>query len=185
MILIVGLGNPGPEYASNRHNIGFMVVDGFTENLDHKSEYLKSNSCIISTEIDDRKVIFQKPLTYMNRSGGALRSFLNNFPDQIDRLLVIYDDMDIEFGQIRMRAKGSAGGHNGLESIIRSLPDKDFDRMRFGIGRPPGKMDPSRYVLSDFKKKELEELDLYLSRSYDVLKDYIENDIYFCMNKYN
>lgn len=185
MILIVGLGNPGPEYAGNRHNIGFMIVDGFTAELEKKSEYIKANSIVVSTELQNKDIFFLKPLTYMNRSGFAIKNFILGFDGEIERILVVYDDMDIEFGEIRLRAKGSAGGHNGLESIMKALPDLGFDRMRFGIGRPPGRMDPSKYVLSDFKGIELEELEVLQKSSYGIIRDYIDHDIYFCMNKYN
>lgn len=185
MILIAGLGNPGKDYEFTRHNIGFRIADKFIEGFEKKSFYKKFDSLICESSFSDQKLIIIKPQTFMNNSGISIALYYRSFGNQIDSLLVIHDDIDIEFGEIRLKRGGSTGGHKGLESIVESLGNCEFDRLRFGIGRPPGKQDPADYVLEEFKKKEKEDVEIGVQRSVDIIKDYLTEGIEFAMNKYN
>lgn len=186
MILIIGLGNPGNEYELTRHNIGFVVFDKIVENLEGSGiQYHKYESLIIENCYLDKKITLLKPLTFMNNSGSAVIQFYRNFSDEIESILVIHDDLDVEFGQIKLKAGGGTGGHNGLDSIIRKLGSCDFDRLRFGIGRPAGRKDASDFVLAKFKKIELAELPFLVDKSVEAVKDYISRGIDYTMNKYN
>ncbi|MFA5015884.1 MAG: aminoacyl-tRNA hydrolase [Actinomycetota bacterium] len=185
MILIAGLGNPGKDYELTRHNIGFSIADKFTEGFEKKSFYRKFDSLICESSFNNQKLIILKPQTFMNNSGISIALYYRFFGNQIDSLLVIHDDIDIEFGEIRLKRGGSTGGHKGLESIVESLGNCNFDRLRFGIGRPPGKQDPADFVLEEFKKKEKEEVEAGMQKSVDIIKDYLTEGIKFAMNKYN
>jgi len=185
MILIIGLGNPGKDYEFTRHNIGFRIVDEFSGNIEKISCYRKFNSLIIESSYNNQKLILLKPQTFMNASGTAAALCYRFFENQISSMLVIHDDIDIGFGEIKLKRGGSTGGHKGLESIAENLGNYDFDRLRFGIGRPPGRKDPVDYVLEEFEKKEKEEVEIGVQRSVDILKDYLANGVEFAMNKYN
>jgi PTH1 family peptidyl-tRNA hydrolase len=185
MILIAGLGNPGKDYEFTRHNIGFRIADKLAEGLEKKSFYRKFDSFICESSFNDRKLIVLKPQNFMNNSGISIALCYRFFGNQINSLLVIHDDIDIESGVIRLKRGGSTGGHKGLESIADSLGDYDFDRLRFGIGRPPGRQDAADYVLEEFKKKEIEEVEVGIQRSVDIIRDYLSEGIEFVMNKYN
>ncbi len=184
MILIIGLGNPGAKYAANRHNAGFMVIDAIVEK-NGGSIYAKFNSEIISAKISEKIVLMAKPLTYMNKSGGAVGSIIKHYGHHADSLLVIHDDLDIEFGQIRFKSGGGTAGHKGLNSIVSVIKQKDFHRLRIGIGRPSGSKNPSVYVLEDFSKKQAQELELMLQEAVRAVEDYICHGIEYVMNKYN
>lgn len=185
MILIAGLGNPGEEHRLTRHNIGFLVIDKFAEVLDRKKDYHKFNSSIIESSYNEKKLLLIKPLTFMNNSGNAVASVYNLFRDEIDSILVISDDIDIKLGEIRFKVNGGTGGHKGLESIVRCLGNADFDRLRFGVGRPPGRKDAADYVLEEFKRNEISEAEVSIQRAADAVKEYVVNGIEYCMNKYN
>ena len=185
MILIVGLGNPGKEYHQTRHNIGFVIVDRFLKDLDIQVSSYKFNSEIFESDFPNRKLLIVKPLTYMNNSGASVKHFFMQYSLEIERMLVIHDDLDINFGKIRLRTSGGTGGHNGLESLVSHLGNYDFDRLRFGIGRPHGRKDPADFVLSRFKKLEIACLDLIIEKAVAAIKDYIEYGIDYAMNKYN
>ncbi len=185
MILIAGLGNPGEEHRLTRHNIGFLIIDKFAEALDRKKDYHKFNSSIVESSYNGKKLLLIKPLTFMNNSGNAVASVYNLFKDEIDSILVISDDIDIKLGEIRFKVNGGTGGHKGLESIVRRLVNVDFDRLRFGVSRPPGRKNASDYVLEEFKRNEISEAEVSIQRAADAVKDYIVNGIEYCMNKYN
>jgi PTH1 family peptidyl-tRNA hydrolase len=185
MILIVGLGNPGKDYESMRHNIGFIVLDKFAEILIRKTQYHKFNSSVIGSYYDEKKIVLLKPLTFMNNSGIAVSAVYKYFDKNIESILIIHDDLDIDFGEIRLKLGGGTGGHNGLESIVRSLGELEFDRLRFGIGRPPGRKSASKFVLTNFKKSETSDVEINVLRAVDAIKDYITCGIQYCMNKYN
>ena len=152
--LIVGLGNPGREYDGTRHNIGFRAVDSVAEEYGMTFGKRLSKAMVADGTIADQKVLLAKPQTYMNLSGEAVRSLLMFYKISLSHLLVISDDLDIPPGTLRIREKGGAGGQKGLKSIIDHVGTQEFTRMRIGIGRPPGRMDPSAYVLQDFDKSE-------------------------------
>lgn len=185
MILIVGLGNPGDKYCCTRHNIGFVIVDKLVEILPKSSYYLRFNCELFKLDIEGKNVLLVKPLTFMNNSGAAVYKIKDFYSEDIERILVIHDDLDIEFGNIRFKSGGGTGGHNGLESLVKSLQGAEFDRLRVGIGRPPANRDPAKYVLSCFKKTELKEIENIILESSDATVDYIKHDIDFVMNKYN
>jgi len=185
MIFVVGLGNPGKEYQGTRHNAGFMVLDRILKAAGNPKPLSKFNGAIFKQKFYDREILYIKPKTFMNLSGVTVAGAARHYEETLEKILVIHDDLDIEFGRIRLKSGGGAGGHNGLESIIKSLGNADFDRLRLGAGRPCGKMDPADFVLSKFKKSELKELDLMVGLAVDAVEDYIVHGIDYTMNKYN
>lgn len=153
-MLLVGLGNPGPRYAHNRHNIGYQVLDALAQA--HALTFARSehHASTAHGHIANQRVILAKPLTWMNESGKAVAPLLNFYKIPPAKLLVLYDDLDIPLGTLRFRQDGSSGGHRGVQSIIQAIGTQAFPRLRLGIGRPPGRMDPAAYVLQDFGPEE-------------------------------
>jgi len=185
MILIVGLGNPGIKYQESRHNIGFVIADTLIKDIgSYKGACIRFNSELKKTELSGHEILVAKPLSFMNNSGGPVLSISTNY-DDIENIIVIHDDIDIEFGEIKLKSGGGSGGHNGLQSIISSLKTGSFDRLRFGVGRPTSGKDPADFVLERFSKTEIKELDNLVNLSVNALKDRIEHGIEFAMNKYN
>ena len=184
MKLVVGLGNKGREYENTRHNMGFMLIDRYLQykNITDKFKE-KFNAIYIETTINNEKVIFIKPMTYMNNSGIAVRAFLDFYKLNSEDVLVISDDLDLDLGKFRLRRNGSSGGHNGLKSIISHLGTDNFKRLRIGISND--KDDVINYVLSKFSKKELNDIDTMFDTLVDVLDDYFVMDFTFLMSKYN
>lgn len=184
MKLIVGLGNIGKEYENTRHNMGFMLVDRYLEykNITDKFKE-KFNAMYVETTINNEKVIFIKPTTYMNNSGIAVRAFLDFYKLNAQDILVISDDLDLDLGKFRLRRNGSSGGHNGLKSIISHLGTDGFKRLRVGISND--KDDVINYVLSKFSKKELNEIDAMFDTLVNVLDGYFVMDFTSLMSKYN
>ena len=184
MKLVVGLGNKGREYENTRHNMGFMLVDRYLQykNITDKFKE-KFNAIYIETTINNEKVIFIKPMTYMNNSGIAVRAFVDFYKLNSEDILVISDDLDLDLGKFRLRRNGSSGGHNGLKSIISHLGTDNFKRLRIGISND--KDDVINYVLSKFSKKELNELDIMFDTLVDVLDDYFVMDFTSLRSKYN
>lgn len=152
--LIVGLGNPGPRYAGNRHNIGFRAVEELAQA--HRLDFARTEHHALTAHgsIAEQRVILAKPQTWMNDSGKAIAPLVHFYKTPPERLLIIYDDLDIPLGTLRFRAEGSSGGHRGVQSTIQHLGTQAFPRLRLGIGRPPGQMDPAAYVLQDFSQSE-------------------------------
>ncbi|MBM3709158.1 MAG: aminoacyl-tRNA hydrolase [Actinobacteria bacterium] len=185
MILIAGLGNPGKDYENTRHNIGFVVADRLLDDLAVQVTYYKFNAEVFESDYSGKKLLIVRPLLYMNNSGASLKHFITQYSLEIDRILVIHDDIDIDFGKIRLKTGGGTGGHNGLESLVKHMGNADFDRLRFGVGRPPKKIDPAVYVLSRFKRVELKNLFFIVDKAVTSIKDYIEFGIDYAMNKYN
>ena len=191
--LIVGLGNPGREYASNRHNVGFMTADRWA--AAHSISFNKvQHHAIIAVgrsgeqhgeRHSNRRIIVAKPQTYMNESGRAVGALLRFYKIPLERLLVIFDELDLPFGAIRLRADGGAGGHNGMRSIIQHLGVNHFARLRLGIGRPPGRMDPAAFVLQDFNREEAAELDALLERAVQAIDAFLAAGITTAMNQFN
>lgn len=186
MKLVVGLGNPGVKYAFTRHNVGFWAVDCLGENLGVQVNREKWQSCYAEVQVGSEKTILLKPQTFMNRSGDAVRAVLNSY-HQLDvqkDLIVLYDDMDFSPGQMKLRAQGSAGGHNGMKSVIAHVGTTEFARIRIGIGRPkPGEV--MQYVLSPFLKEEELLVRDAVQRSADAVKDSITQTFSYAMNQYN
>ena len=184
MKLVVGLGNKGREYENTRHNMGFMLVDRYLQYKNITDKFKdKFNAIYIETTINNEKVIFIKPMTYMNNSGIAVRSFVDFYKLNSEDVLVISDDLDLDLGKFRLRRNGSSGGHNGLKSIISHLGTDNFKRLRIGISND--KDDVINYVLSKFSKKELNEIDTMFDTLVDVLDDYFVMDFTSLMSKYN
>ncbi|MDY3005803.1 aminoacyl-tRNA hydrolase [Anaerococcus sp. AGMB00486] len=154
MYYIVGLGNPGLKYENTRHNVGFLTIDYLARKYNIDVRKIKFKSLIGQGVISDQKVMLIKPQTYMNNSGEALREIYNYFDFKHDKLIVIFDDIDIDFGSIRIRKKGSAGTHNGMKSIIYNLEFDDFPRIKLAVGKKPEYMDLANFVLSGFSKDE-------------------------------
>lgn len=182
--LVVGLGNPGRRHATNRHNLGFMVVDRLAARHSIELKRVQSKAIVGSGRIDGRAVVLAKPQTFMNLSGISVGSLASYYRIPPAALLVIYDELDIPFGMIRLREKGSAGGHNGMRSLIQQL-GSEFPRLRLGIGRPPGRMDPAAFVLQDFGRDELPTVEEMLDTAVDAVDSFIRHGIDLTMSRYN
>ncbi|KOX05667.1 peptidyl-tRNA hydrolase [Micromonospora sp. NRRL B-16802] len=186
--LVVGLGNPGREYAGNRHNVGFMVADLLAGRVGARFGRHKRAVAEVAEGrlgFGGPKLVLAKPLTYMNLSGGpvaALSQFYKVPPAQV---IAVHDELDIGFGQVRIKCGGGEGGHNGLRSMSKSLGTKDYVRVRFGVGRPPGRQDPADYVLSDFGAAERKELDFLVDRAADVVESVIHKGVEPTQNLYH
>lgn len=182
--LIAGLGNPGRKYQHNRHNIGFMVIDALAE-THGLTKVTSQNKAIIRTgRIKGQAVILAKPQTYMNNSGDAVGPLANYYKVPTERVLVVYDELDIPFGTLRVRGKGGAGGHNGMKSIINHL-GQEFPRMRVGIGRPPGRMPASAHVLQDFGKSEQETLTALIDETVRAIETFLTDGVELSMTRHN
>lgn len=167
MKVIIGLGNPGPKYQITRHNVGFMVIDALVKKLKLKFRTSTKSKAVYAWASDDLELV--KPQTYMNRSGTTVASILKKHNLTPQDMIVVSDDLDLALGKIRQRNSGSSGGHNGLQSIIEHLGTDQFARIKIGIGRPKGDIDPSRYVLQPFTKTELSEIQPALKKVVDLL----------------
>ncbi|MDD5593251.1 MAG: aminoacyl-tRNA hydrolase [Candidatus Margulisbacteria bacterium] len=185
MYLIVGLGNPGKEYENTRHNLGFRVINELASRQGLTSLRSKHHSFIGEGKIDDHKVILAQPQTFMNDSGSAVRGLLAWYKLDVKNLIVIYDDVDLEIGQIRIREKGGAGGHHGLESIIGSLGSSDFMRVRIGIGRENLTGDVADYVLQNIPPAQREPLEAAIVAAADAAEAIVAAGLAAAMNKYN
>lgn len=183
--LIAGLGNPGKEYIDTRHNIGFMVVDQLARDLKTEFSKMQSNAMIATVLHPAGKVILAKPRTFMNLSGQAVSALARYYHIELENLLVIHDDVDLEFEVIRIRPEGSSAGQKGMESIIQSLGTDQFPRLRVGIGRPPGRLPTPAYVLRPFTSQEQEVLPFIIQNAADAARAFITGDIETVMNKYN
>lgn len=183
--LIAGLGNPGKEYHRNRHNIGFMLVSRLAKQLNVAFSRVQSRALVTDTNYQGNKVILAKPQTYMNLSGQAIASLVRFYKIELIHLLVVYDDVDLPFGRIRIRPSGGSGGQKGMQSIINQLGTQDFPRMRLGIGRPPGSQGASSYVLRDFSGEDAEFLPSVLDRGVQAVLTFISEDLPSAMNQYN
>jgi PTH1 family peptidyl-tRNA hydrolase len=183
--LLIGLGNPGREYRDSRHNAGFMLIDRLTVRLNARGMKVQSKAIVTSAEYEGRKLILAKPQTYMNLSGQSAQGLLNFYKLPMENMLVAHDDLDLPFGTIRIRPKGGPGGQGGMASTIGQLGTKDFPRLRIGIGRPPGRMDPSAYVLQNFSREEMKALSAIIDRAADAALEFVINGLNAAMNKYN
>lgn len=183
--LLIGLGNPGREYRDSRHNAGFMLIDRLAVRLNARGIKVQSKAIVTTAEYEGRRLILAKPQTYMNLSGQSAQGLLNFYKLPIDNMLVAHDDLDIPFGTIRIRPKGGPGGQGGMASTIGQLGTKDFARLRIGIGRPPGRMDPSAYVLQNFSREEMKALSGIIDRAADASLEFVVNGLNAAMNKYN
>lgn len=185
--MIVGLGNPGSKYEKTKHNIGFMAIDNIVKNLDVTFTDDKNFKAQIgSTFINHEKVYFVKPTTFMNNSGIAVKTLLTYYNIDITDLIVIYDDLDMEVSKLRLRSKGSAGGHNGIKSIIAHIGTQEFNRIKVGIGRPLKGMTVINHVMGQFNTEDNIAISLTLDRVVNAVKFYLqENDFEKTMQKFN
>ncbi|ABA44805.1 peptidyl-tRNA hydrolase [Streptococcus agalactiae] len=185
--MIVGLGNPGSKYNDTKHNIGFMAIDRIVKNLDVNFTEDKNFKAEIGSDfINGEKIYFIKPTTFMNNSGIAVKALLTYYNISIKDMIIIYDDLDMEVGKIRFRQKGSAGGHNGIKSIIAHLGTQEFDRIKVGIGRPNGRMTVINHVLGKFDKNDEIMISNTLDKVDNAVKYYLQtNDFQKTMQKYN
>lgn len=184
MKLIVGLGNPGKKYELTRHNIGFIVLDYYSKKVNKPISKVKFKSYYNEFFIGTEKVILLKPQTYMNLSGEAVKSAIQYYDIDMKDVLVIYDDIDVDFGKIRIRKAGSGGSHNGMKNIIYQLLSDEFPRLRVGIGRPENHQLVD-YVLQRFPKSDWDELREIVIRSSDAIEAFIKDGIDTAMNQYN
>ncbi len=185
MFLVVGLGNPGSKYSETRHNVGFSVVDILSDRHNVKINKMKFKSMYGETKIGDKKVLLVKPQTYMNNSGEAVLELSNFFKVPVEDIIVVLDDIDIDFASLRVRQKGSAGSHNGMKSIIHLLKDDKIPRVKIGIGRPDAGRDLADFVLGRFSKEEEVDIKEVLERAADTVECLVEEGISSSMNKYN
>lgn len=185
--MIVGLGNPGSKYNDTKHNIGFMAVDRIVKDLDVNFTEDKNFKAEIGSDfINGEKIYFIKPTTFMNNSGIAVKALLTYYNISIKDMIIIYDDLDMEVGKIRFRQKGSAGGHNGIKSIIAHLGTQEFDRIKVGIGRPNGRMTVINHVLGKFDKNDEIMILNTLDKVDNAVNYYLQtNDFQKTMQKYN
>jgi len=183
--LLIGLGNPGREYRDNRHNIGFMLIDRLAVRLNARGMKLQSKAIVIGALYEGRKLILAKPQTYMNLSGQSAQGLLHFYKIPPENLIVAHDDLDLPLGTIRIRPGGGAGGQRGMASTIERLGTQDFPRLRLGIGRPPGRMDPAAYVLQNFSRDDLLIVSETLDRAADAVLTFVTDGLDKAMNKYN
>lgn len=178
MWLVAGLGNPGREYEHNRHNVGFMIVDLIARRTGarfgrHRRAVAEVAETRLGVGIDAPALVLVKPMTYMNLSGGPVTALARFYKVPAERIIAVYDELDLPYGTLRTKIGGGEGGHNGARSISQSLSTRDYLRVRFGIGRPPGRQDPADYVLSDFTTGERKELDYLVDRAADIVESLI------------
>lgn len=186
MKLLIGLGNPGKRYEATRHNVGFMAVDELVHQEGASYDKALFDASFTQVLYQGQKALIMKPLTFMNLSGNAIRPLMNYFNIALEDICVIYDDMDLPVGKIRLRQKGSAGGHNGIKSMIECLGSNEFKRIKVGVGRPQAGRSVTNHVLSRFDKEEEDDLILAVERAVDAAKDWIKGgDFAQTMNRYN
>jgi PTH1 family peptidyl-tRNA hydrolase len=184
-ILLIGLGNPGREYRDSRHNAGFMLIDRLIVRLNARGMKLQSKAIVTSAVYEGKKLILAKPQTYMNLSGQSVQGLAGFYKLPLDNLIVVHDDLDLPFGTIKMRPGGGPGGQKGVASAIELLGTKDFARLRIGISRPPGRMDPADYVLQDFSRDEKSILSQILDHAADAVLLFVTEGLDQAMNKFN
>ena len=185
MFVVVGLGNPGKDYAKTRHNVGFDTIDLLAERNNINVNKIKFKSVYGEGNINGKKVLLVKPQTYMNNSGESLRDIQNFFKVPMENIIVIVDDIDIEFGTVRIRSKGSAGSHNGLKSIINLTGNQNFIRVKIGIGSKRPNQDLASFVLSKFSKEERVSIEEAILTTAESVETIIKYDVDKAMNEFN
>jgi len=186
--LVVGLGNPGPAYRGNRHNVGFMVLGVLAERVGGRFSKHKARADVLEGRFGPPpapRVVLAEPRSYMNESGGPVAGLCGFYKIPVERLVVVHDELDLPYGSLRLKRGGGDNGHNGLRSITRSLGSREYLRVRFGIGRPPGRMDPADYVLRDFSPAERKDLDYNVDRAADAVETLVRDGLGSAQNRYN
>ncbi|MBW8768134.1 MAG: aminoacyl-tRNA hydrolase [Gemmatimonadetes bacterium] len=183
--LVVGLGNPGPSYAGNRHNVGFHVVELLAERMGARFKAHKGRADVVEGRLAGQRVVLAKPKCYMNESGGPVASLRDFFKVPVERIVVVHDELDIPFASLRLKRGGGDNGHNGLRSVTKSLGTKDYLRVRFGIGRPPGRQDPADFVLKDFSATERKELGFLVDRAADAVEALVSGSLEVAQNSFH
>ncbi|MFD0741708.1 aminoacyl-tRNA hydrolase [Phytohabitans flavus] len=186
--LVVGLGNPGREYTGNRHNAGFMVADLLAGRMSARfSRHKRAVAEVAEGRLapGGPRLVLAKPLTYMNLSGGPVAALSQFYKIPLGNIVAVHDELDLGYGTVRAKLGGGEGGHNGLRSMSKSLGGKDYVRVRFGIGRPPGRQDPADFVLSDFSSTERKELEFLVDRAADVAETVVTRGVEVAQNAFN
>jgi len=183
--IIVGLGNPGPEYANTRHNAGQMVIGLLAERMGARFKASRTRCDVAEGRLAGQVVTLARPRSYMNLSGGPVGALVAFYKLPAERVVVVHDELDVPFGSVRLKLGGGAGGHNGLRSITAALGTPDYYRVRFGIGRPPGRMDPAAYVLKEFGPAERKSLPLEIDRCADAVEALISKGLVAAQNEFH
>lgn len=185
LVMIVGLGNPGPRYARHRHNVGFQCIDLLAQRHRLTFDRVQFRAALAFGELVGRRVLLAKPQTFMNLSGQAVVPLLRYYKIEPVDMLVLYDELDLPLGRLRLRPEGGAGGHNGMKSIMAQLGSQAFPRLRIGIGRPPGRMEPADYVLQDFTAEQEIEMAFVRPRAVDGIETWLRDGMTTAMNLLN
>lgn len=187
--LVVGLGNPGPKYAATRHNVGHLVVDVLAARVGGRFKgYRRGRSDVLETRLGNPpgvRTILAKPRTFMNTSGGPVAALLDYYDISPERLVVVHDELDIPFHTVRLKRGGGDNGHNGLRSVTSALGTRDYLRVRFGIGRPPGRQDPADFVLKPFSSTERKDLDVEVERAANAVEALVIDGLAYAQNTYH
>ena len=186
--LVVGLGNPGREYAGNRHNVGFRVAELLASRVGVRfGRHRRAVADVAEGRltVGGPRLVLAKPLTFMNLAGGPVAALAQFYKVPLAHVVAIHDELDVEYGRVRAKCGGGEGGHNGLRSMSKSLGSKDYLRVRFGIGRPPGRQDPADFVLSDFSSTERKELEFLVDRAADVVEAVVTRGVEWAQNAYH
>jgi PTH1 family peptidyl-tRNA hydrolase len=186
--LVVGLGNPGPAYRGNRHNAGFLVLDLLAARLGARFKAHKGRADVVEGRLGAPpapRVVLAKPKSYMNLSGGPVASLRDFYKVPVEQIVVVHDELDLPYGSLRLKRGGGDNGHNGLRSVTQSLGSREYLRVRFGIGRPPGRMDPADYVLRDFSAVERKDLEFHVDRAADAVDALVREGLDAAQNRFN
>lgn len=182
--LVAGLGNPGPQYEGNRHNIGFMVADLLAERMGGRFKTHRGRAQVVEGRIGGQRVVLAKPMTFMNLSGGPVTALRDFYKAPLERLVAVHDELDIDYPTLRLKRGGGDNGHNGLKSITKAL-GPDYARVRCGIGRPPGRMEVAAFVLRDFSGTERKELEWFVDRAADAVESLVTEGLERAQNTYH
>ena len=183
--LVVGLGNPGPAYAGNRHNAGHLVADLLAERMGGRWKAHKGRADAVDGRLVGQHVVLIKPKSYMNDSGGPVASLRDFYRVPLEQIVVVHDELDIDYAVLRLKRGGGDNGHNGLRSVSKALGSPDYLRVRFGIGRPPGRQDPADFVLKDFSAAERKELPFHLDRAADAVEALVTGPLETVQNTFH
>lgn len=183
--LVVGLGNPGPEYAAHRHNVGFRAVELLAERMHGRFKSHKTPAQVVEGRLSGRRAVLAKPTTYMNMSGSAVAGLRRYYGVPAEHIVVVHDELDLPFGAIRLKFGGGDNGHNGLRSISTSLGTRDYLRVRFGIGRPPGRQDPADFVLREFGPAERADVGVLVDRAADAVESLLARGLEASQNVFH